>query len=729
MKSMRFAHALQFLYLASVCLVIEPSANVLAANPAPARASPAVAQQPTKTFPKHWGEPPQIQTRDYVPLPAGYGNGSSTLAKWIQQNLDRDATTASKGEAKPAPPPPLLIQPRLPDGTGVVAISGERKQWHNITLTLDGPFAHERDQGPNPFLDYALTVTFTHESGSPRHVVPGYFAADGNAANTSAQSGTKWRAHLSPDLPGEWNYVVSFLRSPQVAVGDSEGVPLKPFDGQTGNFTVAPTDKTGRDFRAQGRLQYVGKHYLQFAGTKQYFLKAGPDAPENLLAYADFDGTRSNKRRSTRPGEATPGDNLKTWQPHVRDWQPGDPTWNNGRGKGLIGALNYLANKGCNSFSFLPYNAGGDGDDVWPFVQRDDKFHYDCSKLDQWGVVFDQATARGLHLHFKLQENEIDDNRRGDKGESALVPESLDGGKLGPERKLYCRELIARFAHNLALNWNLGEENTQTTEEIRDMAAFLHDTDPYHHHIVIHTFPGQQDQVYPPLLGDRSRLTGVSLQNSWSQAHQRTLKWVIESAKAGQPWIVCNDEQNPAEMGVPPDPGYAGHSGEGLQAGKPYTMHDVRKLCLWGTLMAGGAGVEYYFGYQLPQNDLVCEDWRSRDRSWDYCRIALDFFREQKIPFWEMTNADSLVGNPKNDNSKFCFAKPNELYLVYLPNGGTTALDLTDALGRFQVKWFNPRNGGGLADGSVKSVTGGGKVSLGQPPADANEDWLAIVRK
>ena len=32
--------------------------------------------------------------------------------------------------------------------------------------------------------------------------VPGYFAADGNAANTSATSGNKWRAHLSPDKAG-----------------------------------------------------------------------------------------------------------------------------------------------------------------------------------------------------------------------------------------------------------------------------------------------------------------------------------------------------------------------------------------------------------------------------------------------------------------------------------------------------------------------------------------------
>ena len=107
-----------------------------------------------------------------------------------------------------------------------------------------------------------------------------------------------------------------------------------------------------------------------------------------------------------------------------RTGRPGDPTWKGGKGKGLIGALNYLSAKGVNTFSFLPYNAGGDGDNVWPFVARNDKLHYDCSKLDQWGVVFDHATAKGLYLHFKLQENEIDDDRRGHdahRGESRLA--------------------------------------------------------------------------------------------------------------------------------------------------------------------------------------------------------------------------------------------------------------------------------------------------------------------
>jgi len=597
---------------------------------------------------------------------------------------------------------------------GNVTIGGELKQWHKITLTLDGPFARERDNDPNPFTDYRFTVTFTHESGAPRYVVPGYFAADGNAANTSADAGNKWRAHLSPDKPGRWNYTGSFVKGKHVAVNDGTGEPLKPLDGLSGGFNVAPTDKTGRDFRATGRLQYVGKHYLRFAGTGEYFLKAGADAPETLLAYTDFDGTEARKKNVP----------LKTWASHIRDWRSSDPSWKDGKGKGLIGALNYLAGKGCNAFSFLTYNAGGDGDNVWPFVSRDDKLHYDCSKLDQWGIVFDHATALGLYLHFKLQETENDDRQ----GPGAA--QSLDGGDLGPERRLYCREVIARFAHNLALNWNLGEENSQSSAQQQAMAQFIRKTDPYHHHIVIHTFPNQQDKVYPPLLGDRSHLSGASLQNGWSQAHQRVLKWVTESARAGKPWVVAHDEQNPAELGVPPDPGYEGFDGKAVgKDGKTYTLHDIRKLCLWGTLMAGGAGVEYYFGYKLPQNDLLCEDWRSRDKSWDYCRIALEFFAANKVPFWEMSNADALVGNAENKNTRFCFAKPGEIYLVYLPNGGSADLDLSVANGTFSVKWFNPRVGGALQDGSVKSVTAGTTASLGQPPSDSTEDWLVLVRK
>jgi hypothetical protein len=611
-----------------------------------------------------------------------------------------------------------LQQPRQTDGDGSVKVTGELKQWHKITLSQDGPFAHEQDNQPNPFTDQRMTVTFKHADGT-EYVVPGYFAADGIAANTSAEAGTIWRAHFAPDRTGEWTYAVSFHQGPGCALeASATSQPLAPYDGRHGSFSVAASDKQGRDLRAHGRLQYVGERYLKFAGSGEYFLKAGADAPETLLGYADFDNTiAGNPRKSP----------LKTWQPHLRDWREGDSTWQDGKGKGLIGAVNYLSGKGCNAFSFLTYNAGGDGDNVWPFVHRDDKLHYDCSKLDQWGIVFDHATARGMYLHFKMQETEMDDDRHGDGGS---VPESLDGGKLGPQRRLYCRELIARFGHNLAINWNLGEENTQSTSEQIAMLEYIADLDPYDHNRVVHTYPNRQEAIYRPLLGDRSKLTGVSLQNSHiKDTHSQTVKWVEESTAAGKPWIVAFDESGSAAHGQCPDLGYEGYDGRDRSGKMTYTQHEVRRQTLWGQLMGGGAGVEYYFGYQYVQNDLVCEDWRSRDQSWDYCRIAIEFFHEHDIPFWQMAGHDELVGNPEHDNSVYCLAKPGEIYLVYLPEGGQHSLDLAAADGAFAVKWFNPRTGGALQSGSTATIEGRGKQSVGEPPTNTDHDWLAVVRK
>ncbi len=622
----------------------------------------------------------------------------------------------------------LLTSPTMA-APSAVQISGELKRWHKVTLTIDGPQASETDQNPNPFLDYRMTVRFTHESGGNTYLAPGYFAADGNAGNSHAVSGNKWRAHFSPDRPGKWTCRVEFLKSKNIAV-DSAATADKVAgcDGLQGSFSIGATDKTGRDFRGKGVLGYVGKHHLQFAGTGEYFLKAGADAPENLLAYADFDGTYSRKSPNAplRAGEAAPS-GLHRYERHAADWKPGDPTWAGGKGKALVGALNYLAGKGVNAFSFLTYNVGGDGEDVWPMAGPEDKLHYDCSKLDQWQIVFDHAQKLGLYLHFKMEETENDDNRRENQ---TVVPAALDGGDLGVERKLYCRELIARFGYELALNWNLGEENTLSPEQQCAMAKYIRDTDPYRHNIVVHTFPDWQDRVYSKLVGSQSVLTGASLQNNWDKTHQRTRQWVLESEAAGRPWVVANDEQGPSDLGVPPDPGYEGFDGKAKQKdGKLYDINDIRKYTLWGNVMAGGAGVEYYFGYTLPQNDLKCEDWRSRDQSWNFARIALSFFKDNKIPFWEMKNADELVDNPKADNSRYCLSKAGEVYLVYLPSGGSCELDLSGAAGQFAVDWFNPRKGGALAGGSVRQVKGGSRLSIGQPPSEPTEDWGVLIRR
>ena len=243
------------------------------------------------------------------------------------------------------------------------------------------------------------------------------------------------------------------------------------------------------------------------------------------------------------------------------------------------------------------------------------------------------------------------------------------------------------------------------------MARYFHDHDPYQHPIVIHTFPDSQESVYRPLLGRNSYLTGVSIQTGKDQVHSSTRQWINESAAAGRPWVVANDEQNHHQTGILPD-------------SVDYWHNQSRRDVLWGNLMAGGAGCEYYFGYSHPHSDLTCEDYRSRDHMWDLSRIAIEFF-EDYLPFWEMKNDNGLI----TTDGDYCLYKHDEVYCIYLKNGGSTELDLSNTDGYFVVKWFNPRRGGYLRNGSVRAVPGGAMRHLGNPPNRADEDWVILVTR
>ena len=575
-----------------------------------------------------------------------------------------------------------------------VEITGELIQGHAITITFTGPEGDEQED-PNPFLDYRLTVRFTQ--GNKIYRIPGYFAADGQAGESGATRGNQWRVHFVPAAPGRWQYTAEFVTGKDIAIQPLEvkGEPFS-FNGAWGAFDVLPAVKSGRDFRAKGFLRHEGGHYLRFAEDGGYFIKGGADSPENFLAYEDFDQTRraGDLTAEAREGEAKPA-GLHRYESHAGDWRPGDPTWRGGKGKNIIGALNYLAGKGMNSVYFLTMNVQGDGNDVWPWIHPDERFRFDCSKLDQWEIVFSHMDRLGLMLHVITQETEND--------------QLLDGGDLGRERRLYYRELIARFGHHLGVVWNLGEENTNTDAQRKDFIQYIKALDPYGHPIVLHTYPGRYEEAYAPLLGFPG-FTGPSLQmGDMKQTHAETIHWIERSQEAGYPWAVFLDEIGPAHTGVKPDADDPEHK-------------EVRHHALWGNLMAGGAGVEWYFGYRFAHNDLNCEDWRSRDRLWDYTRYALEFFQKY-LPFPEMRHHDELTSAPDD----FCFAKEGEVYAIYLPHGGSTALTLIG--GTYSVHWYDPRQGGGLQEGTVNMVNGPGNPSVGEAPENRGQDWVVLVRK
>ncbi len=614
---------------------------------------------------------------NYQPCPFSVGNYSIR------------ATPFSGSDASGVAGNPLAISLQFVDqelDTGAPEITGELKKWHRVAITFTGPDTSEI-AGNNPFMNYRLDLRFTSPSGRVL-TVPGHYAADGNAAESGATSGKKWRAFLCPDETGTWTYVTSFRTGSDVAVSSDPtvGVPTF-FDGAAGSFTISASDKSGPDNRARGALRYAGAHYLQFAETGQYFLKAGANSPENLLAYADFDNTTPTHR----------------YLPHTGDFQPGDPSWKGGKGRGLIGALNYLAGKGMNSVHFLTMNVAGDGNDVWPWTSISERYRFDVSKLDQWEIVFAHMDRLGIMLHLNTQETE-----------NELL---LDNGALGAQRRLYYRELISRFGHHLALTWDLGEENGEegapgsgnTDQQRKEFADFFAAIDVYNHPRVVHPFVGFTDAIFNPLLGFPN-FEGPSLQlESMIDVHQETRKWLSRSASTGRKWVVTLDEIGPASTGVLPD------------ALDP--NHDlVRRYALWGNLLAGGAGVEWYFGTSYPEHDLNCEDWRSRDRLWDITRNAITFLQNE-IPFWEFISADSL----SSVAGSYVLAKPNEAYVIYLPGGGSTILDLGSSNETFEVRWYDPLNGGQLSTGSVAAISGPGRQSIGS--ASFTGDAVALVKR
>lgn len=575
---------------------------------------------------------------------------------------------------------------------------------HTLTLSFEGPMTSE-DAVYNPFLNYLLLVEFVHDEH--QKTIRGFYAADGHAAETSAMSGTTWQVRFSPDHTGTWTYNATLFKGDSVSVkqrlDEAESIDIS---NSRGTFEVVSIGNSDTDLRDRGRI-IASNGYLRFAESGAYVLKVGAGSPENFLAFHEFDDTY-RIAISDKDGEAKTDGEIHHYEPHIQDWNTGDPTWQGGKGKGIIGAVNYLASKGMNAVYFLTLNINGDGKDVWMYTSPDDFTRFDVSKLDQWEILFQHMQAKGILLHVVLQETENET--------------LLDGGDMGPTRALYFHELIARFGHHPGLIWNLGEENgpapwvptgAQTDRQRKDSAIFFKEQDPYNHPVVIHTLPN--DDLRAPVLDSLMGfpfLDGISLQHyERTTAANTVIRLKEESKNAGHEWMVTMDEIGMWHTGAKVDTADINHP-------------TLTRYVLWGTLLSGAAGVEWYFGAHSPHNDLTSEDWRQRDRLWDISNHAKLFF-EEYLPYWEMKPNHTLV----NVDSAYVLARTDSLYALYIPNFTNAELDLRDANGPFQIRWFNPFEGGSLQKGTVETISGGKQQSLGAPPTRLNEDWVLLVEK
>jgi len=591
---------------------------------------------------KPWTPSLGSHTLTATPYSLGQTGGTQGTALTITFNVVDDA---------PVPPPPPPVPPVKPPavtptiGSELVSIKGVLTAWHPIELWLEGPSADETDDNPNPFLDYRFEVTFTSPAGKS-YKVPGFFDGDG----TGKGSGNIWKIRFAPDQGGSWNYLISFKQGTEISVEKGTGTKTS-YDGISGTFSVAPRNSNAPGFLKHGILEYANNHYLKFRDGP-YFIKGGTDSPENFFGYLGFDDIKDNGGQGI----------LHSYGSHVPDWNSGDPYFRSSNtgvdSKGIIGAINYLSSKHVNSIYFLPMNLGGDGQDTTPFgykKTRYDKTHYDISRLNQWNQVLNHGQEKGILWHFVLCETEENNENWLDDG---LARKEFD-----IERKLYFRELIARFGYLLGIKWNLCEENDFPLYMLEDFADYIQDLEPYDHPIGVHTHIDDPEYYYDDMLGD-SRFSITSIQYRPRNGNNHVEKWREESTKAGRPWVVDMDEQGGSEGKLKED-----------------NADELRKTVLYPVYFSGG-NVEWYMG----SDDTKLEDFETREDMWNYMWYARSFL--ETLPFWEMQPMDNLLGKGNGQ----VFAKQNEIYAVYLEDG-EGSLDLSSASGSFELKWFNPRTG------------------------------------
>jgi hypothetical protein len=560
-------------------------------------------------------------------------------------------------------------------------------KWYPFQYDFVGPTLSETGNNPNPFLDYRFFLLLTSPSGRSLKI-PGYFAGNGQGGGT----GNVWRAKFSPDEVGTWTYVASFKTGSNINTSlDPYAGTASHFNGQTGSFTVTPLNPGAPGFYKWGLLEYTGGHYLRFRDGP-YFLKGGTDSPENFLGYLGFDNTHDQGGVGI----------VHTYGPHRTDFQSGDPLWTSDMGgdsRGIIGALNYLASVNVNSIYFLPMNLGGDGQETYPFVSpantHDAKVHYDISKLDQWDRMFLHAQAGGIQLHVVLNETEEANTKW------------LDNGTLGVERKLFYRELIARFGYHLALKWNLSEETRFDPAYLKQFADYITNLDPSRHPIGVHT-PRDEMYFYNALFGHPS-FSISSTQSTPDQASHWAYYIRQQSGSAGRPWVIDQDEQTDLM-----DP-----------------EHDEAiRIRLIGDTYFSGANLELYLGHARDTN---LENFRERERLFNYMWYIRKFVQTE-LPFWNMGPNNSLISRDVSGATPQVLVQSSGNYLaiyypITQPTGTLNLATYPNFAGIYDQRWYNPRTGQFQGSTTQKQISSGGSIPIGDPPADGSSDWIVLLKK
>jgi hypothetical protein len=138
---------------------------------------------------------------------------------------------------------------------------------------------------------------------------------------------------------------------------------------------------------------------------------------------------------------------------------------------------------------------------------------------------------------------------------------------------------------------------------------------------------------------------------------------------------------------------------------------DSLRAAVWERALSGAGWVaqnDTSFGWD-PKSAMAGQA-NLRDQAYDQIGHAARFFNQTGIEFWKTTPDSKLA------STGICLANPSKEYMVYLPEGGEAAVDLSVASGAIMVEWLRPANGAVIHSESVE----GGAERTFKPPFDGD---------
>lgn len=321
------------------------------------------------------------------------------------------------------------------------------------------------------------------------------------------------------------------------------------------------------------------------------------------------------------------------------------------------------------------YNEGGRAFEPWDPDKINPKFFQEVDKRIAY------ANSRGITMNLVVG------------GATTQMTDFFGWGNGKMER--YIRYIAARYnTYDIAWEGRAEFEEQKAVPPgavnlANSIGNWLRKYDPYGHIISMHTVDSNNEL-----------------------AKQTWLDWIMHSS---QNWTLITQDRRYNKPVMNEEFLYE-NSGAGSTHDHMVDAEKVRKGA-WMLMIHGATGFAYGNTGTLNSRLIPFSGLKySESPGADYMTYLNDFWI--RTEYWKLIPDNRIV----KEDTAFVVVDPGSEYVLYLPDGGSTTVDLSAASGTLSVGWYNPR--AGTYQGQT-TVEGGASRTFTAP--DSN-DWVLHIK-